>query len=175
MVRHLNKNDFIEMPWKNGKGKTLELFRLASENPNSFLFRISMATVSTDGPFSIFPFIDRTLFLVSGQGLILENQGQEIHVTEPWQAFHFAGEETITCRLIHGACQDFNIMVDRRYGKVETSTLSAMDQQFICEADFKFIYDAKSETLIVLEKGDHYSFSSETNSFLVISNLTLTV
>lgn len=171
MIRHLSKNDFIEMPWKNGQGTTLELFRLSSGNSNSFWFRISMAAVNSDGPFSIFPQIDRSLFLVSGNGLILENSGKEARLTEKWKAFQFAGEDQIHCRLINGPCQDFNIMVDRRFGKVETTVFTTSDYEFKCLSDFTFIYNVHSHLVIVLEKGDLYHFSSNRDSLLVICYL----
>lgn len=39
-------------PWKNGGGSTLELFRIPHpQNPDDFIFRISMATVASSGHF----------------------------------------------------------------------------------------------------------------------------
>ena len=50
------------MPWKNGGGETAEI---AVSPPGAALddfdWRLSMARVETDGPFSAFPGIDRTL------------------------------------------------------------------------------------------------------------------
>lgn len=171
MIRHLNKNYFIEMPWKNGKGKTLELFRFPQENSKAFLFRLSIAGVNEDGPFSIFPSIDRTLFLVSGHGMILESTNQKIHLNQKWQAFHFAGEDAINCRLINGPCQDFNVMVDRNFAKAQSSTILTTNHRFNCASDMTFIYDTQKETLTILEKEDKFHFISETQTLLVICNV----
>lgn len=35
MVEFFNRNQFIEMPWKNGGGKTLEIFRISNVEENS--------------------------------------------------------------------------------------------------------------------------------------------
>ena len=52
------------MPWKNGGGVTSELAR--SPQADEFDWRLSVAEVATDGPFSQFPGIDRLLVLLSG-------------------------------------------------------------------------------------------------------------
>ncbi len=44
------------MPWKNGGGETAEIAVFPpSADLSEFGWRISMATVSSDGPFSAFP------------------------------------------------------------------------------------------------------------------------
>ncbi len=172
MIRQLSKKNFVDMPWKNGKGKTIELFQLASENTNSFLLRISMATVSSDGPFSVFPNIDRTLILISGPGMILKNLSSEFTLNERLQPFNFAGEDFINCRLLGGPCLDFNVMVDRRYGKAKTMVISSSNQEFSGQSDLNFVYDTTSDTLVVLEKGDYYHFTSTEKSFLIVINFS---
>jgi len=172
-MKHLSKTDFVDMPWKNGGGTTREIYRVPSADQASFLFRISMADVKTDGPFSIFPYIDRTLFLVSGDGMILKNSEKENRLIEKWKPFHFSGEDKIDCQLINGPCQDFNIMVDRRYGKVESAAITAAEHTFNCTSNFLFIYDTRSETLSVLEKDDTFQYSSTTEKLLVVVNLNL--
>lgn len=161
------------MPWKNGGGKTLEIFCLPTLDRKSFLFRISMADVEMDSPFSNFPNIDRTLFLVSGEGLILKNSKKEIPLIEKWKPIHFSGEDKIDCHLVNGPCKDFNIMVDRNYGRVQSSVLFVTEHTFSCDSDLFFIYDYQSETLTVLEKNDSYRVSSNKEKTLVIIRLTL--
>ncbi|MBM7325185.1 HutD family protein, partial [Agrobacterium sp. S2] len=49
------------MPWKNGGGVTTEIIvHPAKASMADFDWRISMANVAQDGPFSIFPGVDRT-------------------------------------------------------------------------------------------------------------------
>ena len=60
------------LPWKNGSGSTTEI---AIDPPSAtfddFHWRISLATISENGPFSVFPGVERTLALVDGHGLTL--------------------------------------------------------------------------------------------------------
>src|SRR6476619_3067787 len=72
MVRLLTPNDYRSMPWKNGAGRTTEI---AVHPPgaalDAFAWRVSIADVERDGPFSRFPGIDRTIVLLGGSGMRL--------------------------------------------------------------------------------------------------------
>ncbi len=72
----LKGSTYRRMPWKNGAGETVEI-AVSPEGAALFDFdwRISMATVATDGPFSIFPGIDRTLSILEGNGMSLSIDG----------------------------------------------------------------------------------------------------
>jgi environmental stress-induced protein Ves len=103
-------------PWKNGGGITREI---ASYPPGadlgSFHWRISIAEVARDGPFSDFPGIDRAITLLEGKGLRLVSQkaGIDHLLNEPLRPFNFSGDLPITAELLDGSCQDFNIMTRR--------------------------------------------------------------
>lgn len=171
MIRHLNNKHFIEMPWKNGKGKTLELFRIPLENEGEFLFRISKAEVNSDGAFSIYPNIDRTLILVSGNGFILKKPSEEISVVEKWKPICFAGEEEIICRLVDGPSKDFNVMVNRLKANAITTVLYTNEFQFQCESDMAFIYNSNANEISILERQDTFHFKQDSYSNFVICQL----
>jgi environmental stress-induced protein Ves len=99
------------MPWRNGRGTTTELAR--EDFGSGFLWRLSRADVTADGPFSNFPGIDRTLLLLSGAGLKLAFAGTAALLDAQYASAKFAGDEPVFCTLLNGPCQDFNIMVDR--------------------------------------------------------------
>jgi environmental stress-induced protein Ves len=103
------------MPWKNGGGVTRELLKLPHPtDPARFLARLSIATVSASGPFSLFPGVDRTLVLLEGQGMVLAYGGApEVVLDQRWRPFAFPGEAEIHCRLLGGPVRDFNLMTDR--------------------------------------------------------------
>lgn len=71
MIQILTSANYKTMPWKNGLGSTIELARDAGQDMQQFLWRISMADVSTNGPFSIFPDRQRLLSILEGEGLRL--------------------------------------------------------------------------------------------------------
>ena len=77
-MRLLRASDHRRMPWKNGGGMTVEI-AVSPEGAGieDFDWRVSMAFVEQDGPFSIFPGIDRTLAVLSGDGIVLHIAGQD--------------------------------------------------------------------------------------------------
>ncbi len=148
-----NACDFKEMPWKNGGGVTTELFCKVDQN-NQLLFRISMAKVSSNGPFSLFPHINRALLLLSGNGFKLTGQKTHTTLTLNSPTLYFSGEEAVTCELIEGECLDFNVMIHSQMGKalVSKGPFSAEEAN-----DFngeRFFYFPKQNQLLHLQKNE---------------------
>ncbi|MDR3426882.1 HutD family protein [Silvimonas sp.] len=102
-------------PWKNGGGVTREI---TCDPPGAglddFIWRISVADVNQAGPFSRFAGVDRTLVLLAGDGMVLQEENSLQHaLLQPLDHHQFAGETAITATLPGGATQDFNLMVRR--------------------------------------------------------------
>ncbi len=75
-MRILRAADYRRMPWKNGGGETREvLVSPAGAALNEIDWRISLATIATDGPFSTFDGIQRTLSVIHGAGIHLTVDG----------------------------------------------------------------------------------------------------
>ena len=107
------------MPWKNGGGSTTELAVFpAAASLEHFVWRLSTATVSSNGPFSHFAQIDRTLAILSGDGLILLAGGEHSHAESVFLKkdslpHQFRGETAINAELVHGTVLDLNMMTRR--------------------------------------------------------------
>ncbi len=100
------------MRWANGGGWTTEI--IAFPHPDAWDWRLSVAEVAGDGPFSVFPDVDRTIALLTGVGFALTIDGtSERVIDEPFQPVRFDGAAVTTCRLIDGPIQDVNLMVRR--------------------------------------------------------------
>jgi len=68
-IEVIDSSQFIEMLWKNGKGKTTQMLiepKNATVSDPSFELRVSSAKVVESGPFSSFPNHQRILFLIDG-------------------------------------------------------------------------------------------------------------
>jgi uncharacterized protein len=110
--------DLVASPWKNGGGVTREVAAFPEGAAlDTFVWRVSVADVAQAGPFSRFAGIDRTLVLLSGAGMFLDETDGARPAThalrEPLDIARFAGETAIDARLIDGATRDFNLMVRR--------------------------------------------------------------
>jgi environmental stress-induced protein Ves len=111
----LRAASYRRMPWKNGGGETIEMMVSPPEaSLDTFDWRISMARVAVDGPFSMFPGIDRTLGVIDGAGLVLIRTGQaEVRIGRETPPFSFAGDADVECRLLDGPIEDLNVMTRR--------------------------------------------------------------
>ncbi|MGO7276023.1 HutD family protein (plasmid) [Rhizobium ruizarguesonis] len=120
-MRILRAGDHKRMPWKNGKGETVEIAVFPPDaSINDFDWRISMATVAEDGPFSIFPGIDRTLAILDGNGMVLDVDGRSpVPLTTASNPLAFPADVPVAARLEDGAITDLNVMT-RRDGLTHT-------------------------------------------------------
>lgn len=105
---HLTPADYTRQPWKNGRGITTELWRL--ERDGQLLVRLSRAAVVEDGPFSLFPGIERNLTVLSGPGFRLSGEGYDFRC-EPLVPVAFPGDLALTATETLGMqSDDFNVM-----------------------------------------------------------------
>ncbi|MDX3928644.1 MAG: HutD family protein [Shinella sp.] len=114
-ARLLRSGDYRRMPWKNGGGETVEIaVHPEASDLAAFGWRVSIATVASDGPFSVFPGIDRTLAVLSGGGMELDIEGMGKYVLTPIsEPLSFAADAPTAARLSAGAITDLNVMTRR--------------------------------------------------------------
>ena len=103
------------MPWRNGGGETIEL----AAHPHDaeygvFDWRVSLARIDRDGPFSAFPGVDRTFSVIDGDGVDLTLGAEPPRrLTREVACTAFPGEEDCRCHLIRGPVTALNVMVAR--------------------------------------------------------------
>lgn len=103
------------MQWKNGGGETTEIFVCPSEF--GFDWRVSIAAVNRNGPFSVFAGYDRHILVLSDEGMELEITGAIKVTVAPLVPYRFSGDSTVYGRLSGGPVRDFNLIVRRDYGE----------------------------------------------------------
>jgi environmental stress-induced protein Ves len=110
----ISPSDYRRTRWKNDGGWTTEVARSADDSAAGFRWRISIAEIESDGPFSSFPGIDRDLLLLEGNGIELDIDDAAAHrVTRRFERVRFNGESDVRCRLLAGPTRDFNVMARR--------------------------------------------------------------
>lgn len=108
MLQHLTSADYTRQPWKNGRGTTTELWRL--DRGGALAVRLSRAAVVEDGPFSVFPGIQRNLTVLSGPGFRLTGPGHDLRC-DPLVPVAFPGDVALMATETDGAqSDDFNVM-----------------------------------------------------------------
>ena len=109
-MKILTPADYIQQPWANGRGTTTELLRIGTD---PLLVLLSMAVVTEDGPFSLFPGIERNLTVLTGPGFRLQGDGLALDCT-PLRPVAFAGDVAIRAVGTEGQpSTDFNVMTAR--------------------------------------------------------------
>ena len=88
--------EHTEMPWANGGGTTFEVARFPQSGDLDW--RVSLAEVKEDGPFSVLSEIDRTLILLEGVSVTLSSTDQVIELKE-LDPYSFPGETLFNCKL----------------------------------------------------------------------------
>lgn len=108
---HLTPTDYVQQAWKNGRGTTTELWRL--ERDGQLLVRLSRATVVEDGPFSLFPGLERNLTVLSGPGFRLTGPAWTLRC-DPLVPVAFPGDVEVMVTETNGQqSDDFNVITAR--------------------------------------------------------------
>lgn len=169
--------ELVASPWKNGGGVTREIAAHPQGAPlDTFVWRVSVADVAAAGPFSKFPGIDRTLVLLSGAGMLLDEHeahgsenGLRTHtLTQPLDVARFAGEAAIDAQLVDGATRDFNLMLRRgaATGTLDVWRGDGRDMQRTLNGDVVLLYCAAGPVTLTL--GDAASLHCATGDTLRI-------
>jgi hypothetical protein len=95
--------------WRNGGGATREL--LAWPDAADWTWRLSVAEVASDGPFSRFAGVTRWFAVLHGAGVNLNVNGVTHRLDGDSAPLCFDGDAPTGCTLIGGATQDINLML----------------------------------------------------------------
>jgi len=114
-------------PWKNGAGTMRDVAVVPpGASMDDFDWRVSVAEVTRDAPFSAFPGVDRWIVLLSGSGMRLRSaDGALEHALDRvGEVFRFSGDSTIHSTLLTQRSEAFNLLVRRgaRRGQVTSLT-----------------------------------------------------
>jgi environmental stress-induced protein Ves len=113
-MRIIRFADQHPMPWKNGGGITYQVAVSPADAPlDGFAWRVSMAQVESDGPFSRFEGIDRSLAVMQGHGLRLRVDGSAVELGPQSPPLAFPGDIPVSATLIDGPILDLNAMTRR--------------------------------------------------------------
>lgn len=114
-VAILTRDQQRAVPWRNGGGITREVMvePTGATFDTGFLWRLSVADIEKDGPFSELPGLDRSMVVIEGPGLILEFPMGRREEVVPLSVFRFPGEVPCAGRLIGGPVKDVNAMTAR--------------------------------------------------------------
>ncbi len=95
-------------PWKNGGGVT----RTLAADPAG-RWRVSIADIERDGPYSRFPGYDRVSVVLAGEGVMLQGEGVAAVPLRLREPAVFGGDALLQSTLVGGPVQVLNLFVLR--------------------------------------------------------------
>jgi environmental stress-induced protein Ves len=110
------------MPWANGRGTSYEI---ASDRSaaGEWTWRLAMAPVNEDGPFSRIECVNRFLAVVEGAGMLLSVDRKKVQC-KPMQVVRFRGDAITEAVLTDGPITDINLMIRRKEAEGEMAVVS---------------------------------------------------
>jgi len=117
-VRQFRVQNLIAELWRNGAGLTRQiaagcLLDRAATQAHGWDWRVSIADITAEGPFSIFEGVDRTAALVGDEKLTLLGDVAPLCFTRAGDVHAFAGEAALSAKLSNGHAQLLNVMTRR--------------------------------------------------------------
>ncbi|MBJ6978717.1 MULTISPECIES: HutD family protein [unclassified Luteimonas] len=126
LLRHLPACGYRRLRWRNGLGWTREIHAVAAPNgvdayadadadANAWDWRLSIAEIEADTPYSTFPGVEREQVLLSGDGLALDFGGDDQRpLLPPHGRQRFSGDASVHARLEGARAEVFNLMWNTR-------------------------------------------------------------
>lgn len=143
--------DVPASPWKNGGGTTQSL--ICWPSPSQWVFRMSVARIDSDGPFSEFVGVERWFAVLRGNGVTLQFPDRRVVLGHKDPALQFSGETACQCSLTRGPTLDFNLMVQGISAK-----MARIDR-------LAYVGNFKSQTtlaIFVVEAAGHIQINQQT-------------
>lgn len=107
--QQIKLQDVPPSPWKNGGGTTQAL--VCWPNSTEWIFRMSVARIDSDGPFSEFKGVSRWFAVLQGEGVALQFPEKRVVLDSKDPVLQFSGDSPCQCCLTDGPTLDFNLMV----------------------------------------------------------------
>jgi uncharacterized protein len=110
---------YREGRWRNGLGVSWDIAQ-QGEGEN-FGWRMALARLDADVPFSNYPGVDRIFTLIEGDGLTLDVEGTGGLQAVKYRPVHFPGDRPAACRLTAGPCRALNLFLRRGAFKADVT------------------------------------------------------
>jgi environmental stress-induced protein Ves len=151
MITIISPDAFKKIPWKNGLGFTTELAINDGANLENFDWRLSIASVTSNGEFSNFSGYDRNLVLIEGHSISLQHDEKNTDkLTQLLDIAKFDGGCKTFGTLHQGAINDFNIITKQITTAVHVETYTKQQDviQKLSKRSLMFVYSLSANVTI---------------------------
>ena len=147
-MKLLSAGQHAKSAWKNGKGETVQIaiFPEDARFPeDDFLWRVSVATLTSVSDFSLFPGYARKLIIWEGEGLELNGK-----LLLPKSCFSFTGDQQIHAKIIGNEVRDLGVIFQPSKGKVEIEVITLQINSahyFPCTDGVRLVFCAQGNVI----------------------------
>jgi environmental stress-induced protein Ves len=136
----LKASDYRQGLWRNGLGVSWDI---AQQGGEDFDWRMAIARLDADVPFSAYPDVDRVFTIIEGKGVSLDIDGTGFVEATRLHPVYFPGDRQTSCRLLSGPCRALNLFVKRgRYAPAVAVTCHGKGDEFpLAEESLVFVID----------------------------------
>ena len=149
-------------PWRNGGGVTRTLAAQSGQ------WRVSLAEIERDGPYSRFEGISRTSFVLRGAGVTLQDDKAVVRL-KPFEAVEYDGNVAWLASLVNGPVTALNVMTAQ--GRYRTQ-VRVIVEPIVVEANCAAIVIALDGSCAFTEVDTNVGGKIETGQMLVIDNVS---
>lgn len=151
MIEIIQPKQFKTVPWKNGKGETIEMAINSAGTLEDFDWRLSMASVVEDGIFSNFEGYTRNLILIAGDGINLQHNDNKIdRLSQLLDLATFDGGNKTVGNLHNAEITDFNIITRTSHFITQVDCQLKAKAHVLEESDFCFIYSLFNDATLTV-------------------------
>ena len=173
LPKHLPASARAAVPWKNGGGITREVARdVQSGSDGTFRWRVSIAEVSKEGPFSRFPGYRRIISVIRGQGMELREAGRGATVLQPFHPYAFDGDADVYGALPSGPVSDLNVIFQPRAVRASMH-FTEQGGEFRAETDSTMLILNMDPRALECSAGGQYMFLAGWDAVLATSGMAL--
>ncbi|HEX4442384.1 MAG TPA: HutD family protein [Galbitalea sp.] len=123
--------DRVVVPWKNGNGTTQQVaISPATATIDNFDWRVSVATISGDSPFSQFEGVSRWIMPLDPEGFTMRVEGETTRLADR-EAFAFNGGSTVRAIKVRPGALDLSLMVRNSIARGSLLALVVQDETAI--------------------------------------------
>lgn len=134
-IEILTPADYRLTPWKNGAGVTRDVFfHPPGAGHEDFDIRLSLAPITTEGPFSSFPGIDRHITRLSANRLELVFPGA-VRALERLVPLYFDSVQAPVSQLPEGPAEVLNVMTRRGRWTAQVMPLAPASEPLLAVPD----------------------------------------
>tara|TARA_R110000737_G_scaffold230262_2_gene243770 strand:- start:623 stop:1201 length:579 start_codon:yes stop_codon:yes gene_type:complete len=154
MIEIIQPRQFKTVPWKNGKGETIEMAINSGGTLDNFDWRLSMASVVEDGVFSNFTGYTRNLILIDGDGINLQHNDNKIdRLTTLLDIATFDGANKTVGNLHSSEITDFNIIARTSAFNSQVDCQKSAINYPLAPAELCFIYSLFNSVSLTINNG----------------------